>query len=357
MLLNEYANRAHDKYGYIFTSPATRALMVTKEGAPLIPDGEWKEIETYLATSFWNNRLYNPTQYKTDPDVVPYRRFFEHTVRSHLVVRLDEFQRVYEALHISFLPSDRTFQTIDDAHADDTTRSSTTERTSVRSGDEIDSSENGNVSIESGQRSDVVTEAGSTQRLTDAGTPSGSAGVGSGPIETSTEQYIGFNSNTPHDNTRTVREVDPTRTIENESFNGRTTTHTFTTGDADGDLLPTTETETFGERTHTYNDVTDTESGSSSDETSAEGEAHRTVSGWGGYDIEASIAANIEIAKTCVADLIAETIRKAVILTDAVPCRCGNTEFMRERRTWGELEGYTWGELSNMTYEEIEEGF
>lgn len=354
MLLNEYARKAKNHSGYIFASPATRALMITKEGAPLIPDSEWNEIETYLVTSYWNNRLYNPTAFKADPEVLPYRRFFEKTIRSRLLMQLDQLQRVYEALHISFLPADRTFQMVDDEHVDDNTRSTVSNRENVRSGEETDAAETGGVSIESGQRADTVTEAGSTQRITDAGTPSGASGVTSGQVETEKDQYVGFNANDVHDNTQKTRSVDPTRTVENESFTGRTTTHSFTTGDAEGDLLPTTETEGFTDRTHGY-DVTDTETGDVADENTTAGESHRTVSGWGGYDIEASIRANIEIAKTCVADMIGETIRKAVILTDAIDCQSGDTDFMIEAATWGDLADLTWGSLSDKTYEEIKE--
>lgn len=340
MLNNEYARAAKNANGYIYTSPATRAMMTTTEGAPLLPEDEWKQLEIYLATSFWNNRLYNPTPFNTDPRVLEYRRFFERTIRSRLVMHLDELRRVYTALGIGFLPADRTFQMIDDAHADQSTRT-----TAVDESDEV---ETGSVNIESGERADVISEAGSKKNITDTGTPSGTSSVTSGQISTETEQYIGFNGSTPHDNTRKVSAVDPTRTIDTESFDGRTTTSTHTTGDAEGDKLPTVENEGFSSRAHTNNVNEDHDS---------DGESHRTVSGWGGYDIEASIVANIEIAKTCVADMIAEIIRKAVILTDSVDCRSGDSDFLIERRTWGSLSGETWGSLSDKTYKEIEEVF
>lgn len=357
MLNNEYVRAARNKNGYGYVSPATRSMLTTTEGAPLLPDDEWKAIENYLVTSYWNNRLYNPTPFKTDPAILPYRRFFEQTIRSRLLLRIDEYRRIYDALHISFLPADRTFTMIDDATASDTTREMSEDSENVRFGSETDSGMTDRFVEESGERSDVITEGGTRQNVTDSGTPSGSTGVGSGTVSTEKQQYTGFNASTPHDNTQTVRSVDPARTVETESFTGRTTTHRHTTGDAEGDNVPTTFEQGASDNTHTYDDVTDTGTRSTSDLTATEGEGHRTVSGWGGYDIEASVAANIQIAKTCIADLIAETIREAVILTDVVPCKSGDTDFMYERQTWGGLENVRWGDLQTKTYEEIEEAF
>lgn len=297
-----------DTAQYCYVSPETRALMTTESGAPLLSgEWDWKRIEERVATAFFNFPLYNPTTEEVTPDrdKSRYDRFFEMAIKAKLFTELDKYRRVYDALGISFKPADRNGLHKHNKDVYGELNSSTTTFGKVVT--------------------DVNTPEGheSVKTVTDSGTVGTGESVSSGDLSKQTNANTAFDSGTFADvDKNTMSVITPARTVTTETRDAgtMTTTNTSTDSGTEG---------TNGGKNYTL-------------------ETNEDVSGWSAYDIETSVTANLEIAKTTISKLIVEDIVSAIIcgVYEATPSRPNIPDFIMEKVLWGEYdEDINWDEL------------
>lgn len=340
----QYAQKARAVRGWAYVSPVTRAELVTESGAALLPDEQWEEIEKKLITHYPANILYNPTAFDTDPDNRGFLRFLTTTIKSALVSSIDRYRRVYTALGISFVPNDRKRALMEATRSGEHSETETGQKhgSNVRTGSESDTSTGTTTATQSGQ------ETRNSQ--SDSGVLTGGA-IAAGTSESVQHDYYGYNSDTPHGNGKDTTTLHPRRVSDTE---------TTIFGDANGQNNPTDTSTTSASNTKLYNSVTDTLAQTDTLTREGENAEEHTVnySGWDMYDIELSVMRNLEIAKTDLSDIIADDIRKAVILTQTseFPVEY-DAEELAHYRTWVEARAFTWQQAFDNfpNWEEFEE--
>lgn len=300
-------NRA-DVAEYCYVSPETRALMTTAEGAPLLPgDWDWKRIEERVATAYFPCMLYNPTAEIVTPDrdLSRYDRFFEMAIKAQLFVNLDKYRRVFTSLGISFKPADRQ----------NTHRAAKDEYKETNSADTTFGKVVTTVNTPTGSES--------VKTVTDSGTAGTGETVGTGDL---TEQ---INGRTALDSGTFANTDKSTAIVKNPA-------RTVTTETRDAGTMSTTDTATdsgtegvSGAKDYTLDRAED-------------------VTGWAAYDIETSVTANLEIAKTTLSKMIVDDIVAAIIVGvfDSRPVRANIPDFVMQQILWGEYDEDTnWDEL------------
>lgn len=298
-----------DSVAYCYVSPETRDDMTTTSGAALLPDEwDWKRVEERVATAFFNFPLYNPTTEDVTPvrEESRYDRFFEMAIKAKLYTERDKYRRVYDALGVSFKPADRNnlHRATNDVYGE-------TNSTDTDFGKTV-----GTTVTPSGQRT--------TKTVTDSGTVGTGESVSTGNLSTQTNAQTAFDSGTFADTDKSTTTVDtPARTVANVTESGgtyKTETNVTDGGDEHVD----------GAKDYTLDHTED-------------------VTGWSAYDIETSVAANLEIAKTTISKMIVDDIVETIIcgVYDDRRGKANIPDFIMEQILWGEYDEQAWNTLTS----------